>query len=102
MGYPRKFAGHTDNSMYRSFRHPTSGVLYAATSTVHDMYQSTYLQDSRIDPGSGKVLFSSDNGANWQTLHTFADPVVWVSHDPANANRLPNPEKYLPLKGGWG
>ncbi len=84
------YTGHADNSMFRSFRHPATGTLYAATSTVHDMYQSTYLQDSRIDPGSGKVLFSTDNGANWQTLHAFADPVVWVAHDPnpLNPNRL--------------
>lgn len=82
------YSGHSDNSMYRSFRHPASGKLYAATSTVHDMYQSTYLQDSRIDPGTGKVLYSSNGGQSWQTLHSFADPVVWVAHDPNNADRL--------------
>jgi hypothetical protein len=82
------YMGHTDNSMFRSFRDPVSGRLYAATSSIHDMYQSTYLQDSRIDPGTGKVLYSADNGATWQTLHAFADAVVWVAPDPANANRL--------------
>jgi hypothetical protein len=82
------YTGFTDNSMFRSFRHPVTGILYAGTSTVHDIYQSTTLTDARLDPATGKVLFSTDNGANWQTLHAFADPVVWVAPDPNNANRL--------------
>lgn len=82
------YTGHTDNSMYRVIKHPASGLLYAATGTVHDMYQSTYLQDSRIDPGTGKVLYSSDGGATWNTLHQFTDAVVWVAHAPNNPNRL--------------
>ncbi|MBX7103468.1 MAG: hypothetical protein K1X57_05280 [Gemmataceae bacterium] len=81
------YTGHTLNSMYRSFLH-TNGNLYAATSSVHDMYQSTYLQDSRIDGGDGEVRFSTDGGANWQMLHDFNKPVVWVAPDPTNANRL--------------
>jgi len=81
------YTGHTDNSMYRSVK-AANGVLYAATSTVHDLYQSTYLQDSRIDGGGGKVLFSTNNGATWQLMRDFNDPVVWVAQDPTNANRL--------------
>ena len=82
------YTGHTMNSMYRAIKHPSSGVIYAAAATVHDMYQTTYLQDSRIDGGDGNVLFSSDNGANWQVMHDFNAVVVWVAHDPTNANRL--------------
>jgi hypothetical protein len=82
------YSGHTQNTMYRCVRHPSTGMLYAATSSVHDLYQSTYLQDSRIDPGAGLVLSSSDKGKTWQTLHDFGHVVCWVALDPTNANRL--------------
>ncbi len=82
------YTGHTDNSMYRAVAHPTSGIIYAATATVHDMYQSTYLADNRIDNGGGKVLYSADKGTTWQTLHDFGHPVVWVALDPQHPSRL--------------
>jgi len=82
------YTGHTQNTMYRCVRHPSTGVLYAATSTVHDLYQSTYLQDSRIDGGGGLVLYSADSGKTWQILHNFGHVVCWVALDPTNANRL--------------
>src|SRR5262249_52270368 len=53
------FTGHTENTMYHAVRHG-SGAIYGATSTAHDMYQSTYLQDSRIDGAGGRVLVSVD------------------------------------------
>jgi photosystem II stability/assembly factor-like uncharacterized protein len=81
------YSGHTLNTMYHCVRHP-NGTLYAATSSVHDLYQSTYLQDSRIDGGSGRVLYSTDGGATWQLLHDFAEPVVFLALDPNNPNRL--------------
>ncbi len=74
--------------MYRCVKHPSTGVLYAATSSVHDLYQSTYLTDARIDGGAGLVLFSSDKGKTWQTLHNFGHVVCWVALDPNDANRL--------------
>ncbi|MBI5645988.1 MAG: hypothetical protein HY962_03575 [Ignavibacteriae bacterium] len=82
------YTGHTNNTMYCVVKHPGSGNLYAATSSIHDLYQSTYLQDSRIDVGAGRVLFSTNGGSVWQTLHDFQHPVVWVALDPANPNRL--------------
>ncbi len=82
------YSGHTQNTMYRCVRHPSTGVLYAATSSVHDLYQSTYLQDSRIDGGAGLVLFSSDKGRTWQTLHDFGHVVCWVALDPTVPHRL--------------
>lgn len=82
------YTGHALNSMYRSVKQPISGVVYAATSSVHDMYQSTYLTDARIDGGNGSVLFSTNNGAAWQTMHNFGSVVTWVESDPSNANRL--------------
>ena len=39
-----------------------------AASSVHDIYQSTHLQDATLDAGSaaGKVIYSTDDGASWQ------------------------------------
>ena len=82
------YTGHNDNSMYYLTKNVSDNTLYAATSSVHDMYQSTYLADSRIDNGKGKVLFSNDNGASWQTLHDFQHPVIWLATDSQNPNRL--------------
>ena len=43
-----------------------------------------------MDAGSagGKVIYTTDEGASWQTLHDFAHPVFTVAIDPNNANRL--------------
>jgi len=40
------YTGHNANSMYRMVQHPVSHAVYAATSDIHDMYQSTRLADS--------------------------------------------------------
>jgi hypothetical protein len=82
------YTGHTANSMYRSIVHPTTGVVYAATASVHDMYQSTHLSDSSINGGTGSVLFSTNGGTTWQTMHNFGRVVTWVEADPTNSNRL--------------
>jgi photosystem II stability/assembly factor-like uncharacterized protein len=81
-------AGNNYNSTYMTVTAPGTGIVYAATSSIHDMYQSTHLTDSSIDGGSGAVLFSTTKGATWQTLHNFGKPVVWVVTDPTNPNRL--------------
>ncbi|MFO0810356.1 MAG: Calx-beta domain-containing protein [Gemmataceae bacterium] len=81
------YSGHTRNSMYRLATTPL-GTLYAATSSVHDLYQSTYLTDSLIDNGNGAVLTSSDRGVTWTTIHDFGHIVSWVATDPTNPNRL--------------
>src|SRR5581483_80193 len=39
------------NTLYRSVT-AANGTVYAATSSVHDLYQSTYLTDARIDGGA--------------------------------------------------
>lgn len=82
------YTGHTENTAYHVIRRPSDGVLYMATSTVHDLYQSTYLTDARIDGGGGRVLMSANNGATWTLLHNFSHPVIWLSFDPNNASRL--------------
>lgn len=81
------YSGHTQNTMYHTVRH-TNGTMYGASSTVHDMYQSTYLQDSRIDGGGGMVLSSTNNGQTWTTMRNFNMPVIWLALDPTNANRM--------------
>ncbi len=82
------YTGHTLNTMYHVIKNEQTSTLYAATSSVHDMYQSTYLTDARIDGGTGKVLFSANGGVTWQTLHDFAHPVIWLAIDPNNMNRM--------------
>ena len=76
------------NTIYHTVKHPVSGTLYAATSSVHDMYQSTYLTDSRIDAGLGQIWYSADTSKTWRVLHDFAHPVIWLALDPNNNNRM--------------
>jgi hypothetical protein len=80
------YSGHTANTLYRSIVHPVTGVVYAATASVHDMYQSTHLTDSAINGGTGSVLFSTNGGTTWQTMHNFGRVVTWVEADPTNPN----------------
>jgi len=84
------YTGHSQNTTYRIVRHPGTGTLYAATSTVHDIYQSTRLTDAVLDASSalGKIVFSTDAGATWSDLHDFSHPVFWLSLDPRNPNRM--------------
>lgn len=80
------YTGHTLNSMYRIVQHP-NGTLYAATSSVHDLYQSPYLYDSRIDGRIGNVIASADGGRTWTLVHAFGRVVAWVELDPTNPSR---------------
>lgn len=75
------------NSTYRIIKH-SNGNIYAATSTVHDMYQSTRIYDSQINGGSGAIYFSTNNGTSFSVMHNFAHPVMWVAEDPSNSNRM--------------
>jgi hypothetical protein len=83
-------SGDDANTMYRIVQHPTSHALYAATSDIHDMYQSTRLADSPLNntDANGKVLVSTNNGAAWTTIHSFGHPVFWLCLDPNNSNRM--------------
>lgn len=83
------YTGHTGNSAYRVVQHPTNGTLFMGTSNIHDIYQSTYLQDSRLDAAdaNGKIMYSTNNGASWQNLRVFNHPVFWIALDPNNPNR---------------
>lgn len=83
------YTGNPANSTYRVVQHPTNGTLFAATSGIHDMYQSTRLQDAILDANdaNGKIIYSTDNGASWQNLRVFNHPVFWIALDPNNPNR---------------
>jgi photosystem II stability/assembly factor-like uncharacterized protein len=82
------FLGLPYNTTYYSLKHPGSGLVYAATSERHDMYQSYVLSDDVIDDEAGNVIFSGDNGQTWQTLHDFGHPVIWLALHPTQANTM--------------
>jgi hypothetical protein len=75
-----------DNTTYKVLKH--NNKVYTATSTIHDMYQSTKLYDNNIDAGGGKIYVSSDNGTTLSVLKDFAHPVVWIESDPTDPSVL--------------
>jgi photosystem II stability/assembly factor-like uncharacterized protein len=83
------YNGFSVNSLYR-IAETGNGNLYGGCSNIHDIYQSTRLTDARLDAndGNGKIVFSTDKGANWTTLHSFGHPVFWLAVDPDNAERM--------------
>jgi photosystem II stability/assembly factor-like uncharacterized protein len=83
------YNGFSVNSLYRMTK-SSNGNLYGACSNIHDMYESTRLADAQLDASdaNGKIVFSSDGGANWTTLHSFGHPVFWLAIDPNNADRM--------------
>jgi hypothetical protein len=79
----------TYNSTYETAKHPTNGLLYGAMSSVHDLYAwDQYCMDTRIDVGSGEVMYSTNKGLNWLRLKNLGRPVVALALDPNNHNRL--------------
>ncbi len=82
------YTGNSVNSTYR-VAIGTNGTMYAGTSNIHDMYQSTRLADAQLDAAdaNGKIVYSTDNGLTWTQLHSFGHPVFWVALDPNNTNR---------------
>ena len=81
------------NTNYRTVTHPKTGAVYAAVSSVHDIYESPYLRESRLDgtpsnPTRGGVMVSTNQGDTWTMLHDFGHPVVWVTLDPREPNLL--------------
>ncbi len=83
------YTGNPANSTYRVAQHPSNGTLFAGTSGIHDMYQSTRLTDAQLDLAdpNGKIIYSTNNGQTWQNLHSFGHPVFWIALDPSNPNR---------------
>lgn len=89
MSWSFDYTGYSANTMYRIVKNG-SGTMYAATSRVHDMYQSTRLANTELDASDadGNVIYSSDKGATWQVLHAFGHPVFWLALDPNNPNTM--------------
>lgn len=83
------YTGTTANSTYRVAK-GSNGTLYAGTSAIHDMYQSTRLMDAQLDgndANTGRLIYSTNDGATWLLLHNFNHPVFWIALDPNNVNR---------------
>lgn len=82
------YSGYSANSSYRIVQH-SNGNLFMGTSNIHDMYQSTRLQDAILDANdaNGRISYSTNGGANWQELEFFNHPVYWIALDPNNPNR---------------
>lgn len=85
--WSKDYTGINYNTVYHIVEAP-NGTLYAAVSSVHDLYQSTYLVDSKIDNGTGAILYSTNDGEDWNVLHDFNMPVIWLAINPNNANEL--------------
>jgi photosystem II stability/assembly factor-like uncharacterized protein len=82
-------SGLNFNSTYQAVVHPSNGWIFATASSVHDMYAwDRYCQDAYIDNGTGALLYSTNNGASWQTFRSFGRPVVGVALDPSNPQRM--------------
>jgi hypothetical protein len=79
----------TYNSTYQTIKHPTNDFIYAAMSSVHDLYAwDRYCQDSSIDSGSGEVMYSTNQGTTWARLKNLGRPIVGLAVDANNPNRL--------------
>lgn len=81
------YSGQNQNSSYQ-VAIGTTGTMYMATSSIHDMYESTHLTDASIDSGTGDVLTSSDKGKTWSKLGSIGHVVLGVALDPTNAKRM--------------
>ena len=84
-----QYTGFAVNSFYR-IEETSNGNLYGACSNIHDLYQSTRLADAQLDAndGNGKIVYSTDSGTTWSSLHVFNHPVFWLAVDPNNQNRM--------------
>ncbi len=79
--------GENYNTIYQ-VTGPIEGKLYAAASTLHDIYQSTHLEDFRLDDeeAGGAVFLSENEGQTWSLIRDFQQPLVWTEIDPDNSN----------------
>jgi hypothetical protein len=84
------YSGLSANTTYHIVKQSSTGILFAATSNIHDIYESIRLQDNTLNStdAQGKILFSTNNGATWQNLHYFGHPVYWLAIDPNNNNKM--------------
>ncbi|MGP8216734.1 MAG: T9SS type A sorting domain-containing protein [Bacteroidia bacterium] len=76
------------NTTYKFQENPANKVIYAATSSIHDMYMSDRLTDNIIDAGDGEVMYSTDTGKTFNAMYNFGKPVIWLALDPTNSTRM--------------
>jgi photosystem II stability/assembly factor-like uncharacterized protein len=75
--------------IFHTVEDPLSHTLYAAQADgAGNLYESNALTDVPLDMVGGRIRFSVDGGANWNTLHDFGHAVVWLALDPRTPNRL--------------
>jgi hypothetical protein len=85
-GFP---SGLTYNSTYQAVKHPSSNILYAAASSVHDLYAwDRFCKDDDLNAGSGALIYATNAATGWQVLHDFGDPVAGLALDPQNPRRM--------------
>jgi len=82
------YTGLGYNTVYKFAKNPANNVIYAATSSIHDLYESTHLTDANDDHGSGEIACSTDGGTTFNTMHDFNAPVIWLALDPTNPDRM--------------
>lgn len=75
----------TYNTVYQSIKHPENNTIYSAVGDLHNLYlgYSGAIEDgATILDTPGEIMYSVDNGADWNTLYNFNKTVVSIAIDP--------------------
>ncbi len=85
------------NTMYNTVTDPATGIMYASTSKLHDLYLLKTSDGWMKTSNNDDVLMSTDKGTTWTIMHQFRNhdgigdygtPVRKVALDPRHPNRL--------------
>lgn len=79
-------AGIEESNWYKFAQHPTNNTLFAGVSELNDLFLHYRLSDEDIDNSNGRIVFSTNDGEDWQELFDFNHPVPYLTIDPANPN----------------
>ncbi|MBN1578396.1 MAG: hypothetical protein JW913_17675 [Chitinispirillaceae bacterium] len=85
--WSKNYSGLSTNTICKFVQHPDNGILYATTSSKHEIYTTIGLTDD-LDTHTGGIFFSEDGGTTWGTLHDFNRPVCWITVDPDDHNTM--------------